>query len=158
MTSPASSTDSDPRFTAGLKYLVNQGRLKQWAGMMAGENLQFQAEQQQKNQQAEDAYVRTKLWGSTEANGKAEDDMRQTILGDVSETHHNYPPPAPKSLLGKAALALALASPLVAGAVMAPAIIEALKPAAPVVVPNDPPEFTDTDTDTRFELHLGRPE
>lgn len=78
------------------------------------------------------------------------DEVGDLILGD-SVTNVTQQQRA--SSLGKALLALAIGGPATAGIVMAPAIIEALKP-TPVVQP----EFTDTDTDTQFELNLGRPE
>lgn len=75
------------------------------------------------------------------------DPMGNLILGD-SVT--NVMQPKQGSPWKWIALAAALATGGI-GLFQAPAIIDAIKPDAV-------PEFTDTDTDTQFELNLGKPE
>lgn len=60
----------------GLETLVNTVEAENWAAMH---------EEQQKNREAESAWVRKNLWGAKEAEGEGEGDgMRQTIVGDVT--------------------------------------------------------------------------
>lgn len=111
-----------------------------------------ESREQFKNRQAENQAVRRKLWGYDEPVDGA-DDMEKYVMGDNSESVNHYHQAKP-SHLGKALLALAIGGPATAGLIMAPSIIEALKPdPAPVV---DQGEFTDTDT--QFDLSLGKPE
>lgn len=85
-----------------------------------------------------------------------ESDVGTLNLGDT--TIYQQPPPAAKmSTLGKAliggAVAAGIAGPI-GGLFALPSILEALKPAAPFVQPQQP---AGTDTDTLFDLFVGPP-
>lgn len=62
------------------------GRILQWAKLGATDDMHAQWEEQQKNREAESQYAREHLWGSPNSSGEsmADEDMRQTILGDVT--------------------------------------------------------------------------
>ena len=84
------------------------GKLIQWARLGSVEDMQAQWEEQQNNREAESAAVREKAWGVGSGGTMASDDeMRQTILGDV--THPTPVVIAPQSnTLQTALLAAAL--------------------------------------------------
>jgi len=64
----------------------------------------------ERNQEAENNYVRKKVWGDAEV-AKSEDDMGDTILGDVTTTHHHQAPAA--SGIGKALMGAVIAAGLI---------------------------------------------
>lgn len=64
------------------KFLEKRGRIQTLAELTAVESMQATAEETQKNREAESSAVRKSLWGSDET--VKDDDMRQTILGDVT--------------------------------------------------------------------------
>jgi hypothetical protein len=81
-----SSTNSltDWRILA-TKYGEQAGKIFQWARLGAVEDMHAQWDEQQKNREAESAAVREKAWGAGSGETMASDDeMRQTILGDVT--------------------------------------------------------------------------
>lgn len=92
------------------------------------------------------------LNGLPEASG----DMGPLILGDTTinqqPQQQSKLSPLAKGLIGIAA-GLAVGGPIGAGLAL-PGIINALKPAAPVVQPQQP---AGTDTDTLFDLFVGPP-
>ena len=68
--------------------MEKMGRIFQWARLGAVDDMHSNWEEQQKNREAESGYAR-RFWGGGsggESNGDemADDDMRQTILGDVT--------------------------------------------------------------------------
>jgi hypothetical protein len=135
---PASSSET-------IDYLRKRGRLKLLSGVMAAESLQDHADRQAKNMEAEEAFVRRTAWGAKEPGMSTEEEMRQTVLGDHTETHHHYPPTPKPGLLRPLLLALAASTGIglpVAVGLALPAILEALRPAqtapAPVVDPGEP--------------------
>lgn len=69
------------------KFLHGRGKIQQLAELTSVEHMQATAEEQRKNQESESAWVRKNLWGS-DGTVKDDDEMRQTILGDV-----NHPAP-----------------------------------------------------------------
>ena len=77
------------------------------------EDLQARAEESQRNSEAESAAVRRSLWGEDVAKQSAEDEMRTTILGDVTHPAPVVisPPQQPNNMLPLAMLALAAAIP-----------------------------------------------
>jgi hypothetical protein len=116
-----------------LKHLERRSKLSHLAALTAIEDLQAKAEESQRNNAAESAAVRRSLWGEEVASKPTDDEMRTTILGDV--TH-----PAPvvisqpqQSLALPLALAAAFIAPPVMGAIAAGVTYLAMKQSAPVV-------------------------
>ena len=52
------------------------------------EDMEHQWESQQKNREAEESHVRKTVWQSNEGDAVEDDEMRQTVLGDI-----NHPSP-----------------------------------------------------------------
>ena len=80
-------TDSMPpeARSKAITYWDKMGRLNLLTGLIGLSNHQKMTIENQKNQQAESAYVRRTVWGETEENMPESDDMAtQTILGDVT--------------------------------------------------------------------------
>lgn len=68
-----------------VSFLEKKGRLELATGLIGLKGLSFGQKQQEKNQSAEDAFVRRTLWGETAETKQAEteDDVTgHTILGD----------------------------------------------------------------------------
>jgi hypothetical protein len=80
-------SSAEPWTNNFTEFLKGRGKIQQLAELTAVEHMQATAEEQRKNQEAESAWVRKNLWGSDET-GKDDDEMRQTVLGDV-----NHPAP-----------------------------------------------------------------
>jgi len=66
-------------------YAVKRGRLELLTGLIGINSLQRTSQETLKNQQAENAYVRKKLWGQESVSRPVEEDM-QTVLGDLNTT------------------------------------------------------------------------
>lgn len=108
-----------------VKFYKNRGRLQNLAALVATQDLQVQAKQNQKDRAAESEYVRKNLYGCDDPNA-ASDDMGTTILGDIQIPPPQIIPQAPQPSV----------SPLVAAAMTAIAgaiggYMYANKPAAP---------------------------
>ena len=101
-----------------LKHLERRSKLSHLAALTAVEDLQAKAEESQRNNAAESAAVRRSLWGEELAKQAADDEMRTTILGDVT---HPAPvvisQPQQSSGLLPLALAAAMVAPPIMGAV-----------------------------------------
>ena len=83
-TNNSTNSSTDWRILA-TKYGEQAGKIFQWARLGAVEDMHSQWEEQQKNREAESAAVRDKAWGAGSGETMASDDeMRQTILGDVT--------------------------------------------------------------------------
>lgn len=67
-----------------VSFLEKKGKLELATGLIGLKGLSFGQKQQEKNQAAEDAFVRRTLWGETKETkqDEAEDDVGHTILGD----------------------------------------------------------------------------
>ena len=79
------STDTSNRIA---KYWERMGRLKLWSGVQAHQSLQAHQDRQNRQTEAEDAFIRRTAWGD-HGTVKVGDDMGgNTILGDVM----NQPP------------------------------------------------------------------
>lgn len=85
-----SSTKSSTKWPQVLTgHYKNRSKIREWASVIAAQQLEDAAEDQRKNQEAESSWARRKLWGSAESepgSGSTEEgeDMRQTILGDIT--------------------------------------------------------------------------
>lgn len=79
---PTTESSSSP-VQKVVNYLNRKGKLELWSGVLANQMIQDHRNEQRKNQAAEGAFVRRKVWG--EKPGQSiEDDMGTTILGDVT--------------------------------------------------------------------------
>lgn len=141
---------------------LNQDLLDKWAKVrLAHEAMMVQDAQEQL------AQSRRAVSEHYKANGfdMPDEDMGSIHIGDQYTTPAPAAPaPAALSGLAKAGIVTAGALALGGGAGLPfalPSIIEALKPAAAVVAPVQPPApgptITDTDTDTVFDLFIGPP-
>lgn len=70
---------------AVVSHWTNLAKIKQWLGVTAVQNLEDEAERIRKNREAEESYVRRKVWGSSEES-TGDEEMRQTVLGDYNIT------------------------------------------------------------------------
>lgn len=106
----------------------------------------------QKNQQAEGAYVRRTLWGAREDEGGEEaGEMRQTIVGDVTNpTPVVIQAPQQSNTLGTIA---AIVAAMATGGILGPTVLTALKPAAPQAQPMQEPQSY---TDSTVNIGLGK--
>lgn len=66
-----------------VSFLDKKGKLELATGMVGLRGLLFGQKQQEKQQSAEDAFVRRKLWGECPETKEAEDVGGHTILGDI---------------------------------------------------------------------------
>lgn len=93
-----------------VKFYKNRGKLQNLAALVATQDLQVQAKQNQKDRAAESDYVRKNLYGCDEPNAASED-MGTTILGDIQIPAPQIIPPTPQSsfapLVAAAATAIA---------------------------------------------------
>lgn len=94
------------------KFLEGRGKIQQLAELTAVEELRSTAAELRKNQAAEGAEVRKKLWGVEGGNVNGSDDeMGTTVLGDLTINHPaqqltpQTPPPKKNNLALGAALA-----------------------------------------------------
>lgn len=137
-------------------YLERKGRLKLWSGMMANQSLQAHMERQNKNQEAEDAFVRKTAWGQQSPPAAEPPDMGNTFLGDVTQTH-----PTPiviagaqqGSGLGKLLAGVALGTLIPAAGVGGFFASQLLQPKPPAAQPAGQPT---TMTDETVDIGLGR--
>ena len=82
-TNNSTNSSTDWRILA-TKYGEQAGKIFQWARLGAVEDMHSQWDEQQKNREAESAAVRRSAWGSNGETMASDDEMRQTILGDVT--------------------------------------------------------------------------
>lgn len=138
-----------------LKHLERRSKLSHLAALTAVEDLQAKAEESQKNNAAESAAVRRSLWGEEVTGKQSDDEMRTTILGDVT---HPAPvvisqPQQPQSLLPMVALALAASMPLTGAAgVIGYLLANRTQQAAPLA----PAAPTQDYRDSTVKIGLGR--
>jgi len=66
-----------------VSFLDKKGKLELATGMVGLRGLLFSQKQQEKQQSAEDSFVRRKLWGESPETKEAEDVGGHTILGDI---------------------------------------------------------------------------
>ena len=66
-----------------VSFLDKKGKLELATGMVGLRGLLFGQKQQEKQQSAEDSFVRRKLWGECPETKEAEDVGGHTILGDI---------------------------------------------------------------------------
>jgi hypothetical protein len=64
-------------------YYRTKAKLTNWTGVMGNQALEDGHDENMRNREAESAAVRRQLWGSNESGGEP-DEMRQTILGDIT--------------------------------------------------------------------------
>lgn len=83
MSSIQQADTSQERKAMVAQYLERLGKLKLWSGVLGNKSLQHHIDEQQKNNAAESAFTRRKLWGDDGATTGGED-MGSTILGDVT--------------------------------------------------------------------------
>lgn len=149
-----SSLKSVPNSTTEtIDYLKKKGRLELWSGILGIRSLERAANEQALNREAESAHVRQKVWGM-KTNGA--DPMHDTYLGDVTHVHSQKGGGGGnllKGLLGAGLLATGVGVP--AGAWMIADALRSQPPAPAPVVQTPPPAV---DTDTLYNLRLGRPE
>lgn len=65
-------------------YYRNRAKITNWTGVQAVQALEDGHEENMKNREAESAAVRRQLWGENSNSGGDPDEMRQTILGDIT--------------------------------------------------------------------------
>ena len=99
-------------------YYRNKGKIANWAGILAMQDLERKATEQRKNQEAESSHVRKTVWGYTEPDQSDDDDMGTTILGDVTQQPAVVIPQSGNKLLTTAALAAMLTTGGLAGYVI----------------------------------------
>lgn len=113
-----------------VKFWEGRAKIQQLAELTAVQDMAAVAAENQRNREAESAYVRKNLWGD---QSKAEaDDMGTTILGDVT---HPTPIVINQQPQGSSALPIIagmLASGLLGGGVAGTAAYMLLKQPAPV--------------------------
>jgi hypothetical protein len=99
-------------------YWDRMGRLNLLTGVIGSEKIKRDIDQSLKNQEAENAHVRKTVWGSDEGNEVADDNMRDTVLGDIIHpTPIIYPtPPQKQSWVGPIVLGALLGCGLPAAA------------------------------------------
>lgn len=111
-----------------IQHLKSMGGMKRLTGMLTLRSLSQGMTEQHRLESAENAYIR-RVWGNDQPPEAGDDMGDEFVAGDKTSVHHHHVTPAKQpSMIGKAITALALASPFVAGAIMAPSIIDALKP------------------------------
>lgn len=106
----------------------------------------------QKNQQAEGAFVRRTLWGAKEDEVSEEPgEMRQTIVGDVTNpTPVVIQAPQQSNTVGTIA---AIVAAMATGGILGPTVLSALKPTAPTAQPMQQPQSY---TDSTISVGLGK--
>ena len=126
---------------------MRMGKIRQWAGVVAMQDLERSAAEQQENREAESAWVRRHLWGKSESSKDSKqsqsDDMNTTILGDVTNPAPVVIAPAStvRSGLGTlAAVLLGASIPAAAGGGALATYFATRKPKAP------PAQFEDAST------------
>ncbi|REJ94256.1 MAG: hypothetical protein DWQ34_09285 [Planctomycetota bacterium] len=135
---PASSQNSaanpirDRISAATLRHNIRQSKATNWMAMMTSFVTGQEAENQRRNREAEDAWVRRALWGnaSPTSGSETDDDMAKYVMGDNTETvnHHHHPPRSGLGTLARAGLAAALITGGVAAGLAVPLVLELLKP------------------------------
>lgn len=134
-------------------FYRGRGKIQQLAELAAVQALQAKAAENQRNSEAESAYVRRNVWGHVNGSGSAgkdnDDDMATTILGDVTVQQPQRP--QPPSLWPIAAMMLAGMVP-VAGVGGAAAAYLLTRDKQPPPATSDPPEFEDSSV----SIGLGR--
>lgn len=142
MTSPALSENSSTNSTetpkdqnellmqagkAYVGYVEKLGRLKLWAGTLAGRNIEAHQRRQRRNIDAEDRWGLKAMTGQ-EPDPIEEDEMGDTILGNQTVHHHHEAPKRKglgtvgKVLLGTAVAATGLGVPVGLGLAAMPVI------------------------------------
>ena len=110
VTSTASSVNS-PTFEERVKRTaLNRWKLETLTGLLGYRSLKHHQQESEKNQEAENAAGRRAAWGDCGVNN-ADSDMGDTILGDVTTTHHHQAPAS--SGIGKALVGAAIAAGLI---------------------------------------------
>lgn len=106
-------TSSQDWKSAATNYFRNRGKIQNLFALAEAENWQAMHEEQRKNQAAESAAVRKAAFGSDEQDAASEgEEMRQTILGDVTNPTPIVVAPGGGDSFGKTLLPLALGASL----------------------------------------------
>ncbi|NNE62383.1 MAG: hypothetical protein HKN35_15935 [Woeseia sp.] len=145
-----------------VKYFDRKGRLELLSGVTAEQQLRWNAQQERKNREAEDAAVRKHFGEEAKPEEEGEDVGDNIVLGDVTETHNHPAPiqpppptPSPTAGLAKTLAALGLAA---AGIGTGSAIpIMAWNWTRGADDTNDT-AVIDDDADTRYRLEIFRPD
>ncbi len=132
-----------------IDYDRKRGRIELMTGILGLNSLRNSIRQSEKNQQAENEYVRKTIWGKA-AEKEDSDDMQQTVLGDLTTNITN------QSSLGKALVGLGLLATGIGGGIGSYLIADAIKnkPAPVIQKVEQQPTVKDTDTDTVIEWTL----
>lgn len=140
MTSADSSTNSPQPNEKAVKFFDRKGKLNQLAGLFSVLNLKKESDNQLRTREAENEYVRTRVFGA-KPSSESEDDMATTVVfGDMIHQQPSPPPEKPgMGTLGKLGVAAALVASGVGAGAAVPLVIDALKPA---------PAINTTTTDT----------
>ena len=137
-----SATSSETWKRKLTDHLMRMGKIRQWAGVVAMQDLEKAATEQQKNREAESSWVRRNLWGSQEntSQSQSSDDMQTTVLGDVTNPAPVVIAPQGKSGIGTlAAVLLGASIPAAAGG-------GALAAYMATRAPTQPTQFEDAST------------
>lgn len=135
-----------------LKHNREQSKSGNWAGMMASLSLGKEMQEQLKNRQAENQWVRKHLWEKCDAS--PEDDVEKYVMGDNHETIIHQAQ-AGLGTLAKAGIAAALIGSGVGAGLGIPLILSAVLDGTEQV---ETPETPDPDiivqpgTDTDWKL------
>lgn len=133
--------------------MKGRGKIQQLAELTAVEHMQSTAEEQRKNQEAESSWVRKKLWGSDETV-KDEDEMRQTVLGDINHPAPIIIPQPQQQSMALPLVAALIAGPLIAGGGALAGYMLSDKKVPPTIVQPANPAFSDE----TISIGLGRAE
>jgi len=141
--------ENSPSMTKLRKSVLNRWKLETLTGLMGYRAMQHHQSETEKNIQAENQHVRKKMWGYDEkSNPTADNEMRDTILGDVT---HPAPiiMPQPQTQSPIPALALAAVTGLAGYWLATRDTPTLIAPDRPKIVS---PEFDDTS----ISIGLGR--
>jgi len=136
------------------RHLRQKSRLSNWMGLIGGQMIRRQADEQMRNVEAEGRMARRQLYGETQAAG---DDMGDTYLGDVQITHQQPQPQPQGSGILVPILCAALGTLGPAGAVGGYLLSRwaAQVPAQQTAAPATPERITETIRET-FTIDLGK--
>lgn len=130
MTSADSSTNSPQPNEKAVKFFDRKGKLNQLAGLFSVLNLKKESDNQLRTREAENEYVRTRVFGA-KPSSESEDDMATTVVfGDMVQQSPQSPqlPPSGLGTFGKLGVAAALVASGVGAGAAIPLAIDALKP------------------------------
>lgn len=131
------------------KHFRDRGRIHNLATLNEVENMATMHGEQQKNREAESAWVRRNLWGQEDNEEEAGDEMKQTILGDITN-------PTPIVVTGNNSSLGQMLLPLVLGAAMTGVPAAGIAGAALTYFLNRPTAEQQAQPDETVSIGLGK--